>query len=305
VTAEAFSIDVVNPVGNTTEQFPIGVIGKPYMLTLTASGGSPPYAWLEAQGLPPGLSLNASGVVSGIPTATGSFRLSAIVADTGVNAFSDTGLYGTECCGGRMQVISSTIEVDEALHIATSSLSGGITGQPYGGTLEARGGGTAVGRRWSIRSGALPEGLRLPDGPRPVRVARMLTVSEGVISIGGVPTRAGRFDFVVEVDKEDGETDSKPLSIVVVDPLKITESLLPAGLVSKPYSEALSASGGVPPYVWSIQSAALPAGLKLDQTTGAILGVPLTSGSFSVAVWLSDSAGHTASTLYSLVIRSH
>ena len=58
------------------------------------------------------------------------------------------------------------------------------------------------------------------------------------------------------------------------------------------------------PYVWSIQPAALPAGLKLDPTTGTIHGTPLNSGSFSIAVWLSDSAGGTACTVLNLEIGS-
>ena len=294
---EAFSIEVVEPVRNAIERFPIAVLGKPYMLGLAATGGSPPYIWRDAQGLPPGLSLSASGVVSGSPSVKGTFRCSVGVTDAGIGpdpAYADTGIYGTECCGGRMQGVSFSIVVDEALHITTSSLPRGITGQPYRAALEAKGGGSSVGRIWSLRSGTLPDALDLTSWRRHPETAH----------IEGVPARGGRFDVVVQVSGEDGDTDSKPLSIVVIDPLEITASSIARGLVGEPYSEALTASGGVLPYVWSIQPAALPVGLKLDPTTGTVHGTPLKSGSFSIGVWLSDSAGHTACTELSLEIGS-
>jgi hypothetical protein len=193
-----------------------------------------------------------------------------------------------------MQGVSFSIVVDEALHITTSSLPRGITGQPYGAALEAKGGGSSVGLRWSLRSGTLPDALDLTSWRRHPETAH----------IEGVPARGGRFDVVVQVSSEDGDTDSKPLSIVVIDPLEITASSIARALVGEPYSEALTASGGVLPYVWSIQPAALPVGLKLDPTTGTVHGTPLKSGSFSIGVWLSDSAGHSACTELSLEIGS-
>jgi hypothetical protein len=293
---ETFSVDVVGPVHNTTGNSPLGVIGKPYMFVLTANGGSPPLVWGDPQGLPSGLSLSASGVINGTPEVTGSFPCSAVVTDTGVDQDSDAGIYGTECCGGRMQPVNFSIFVDEALYIATPSFAGGVTGQQYDARLVDKGGGSPTGRKWSIASGALPDGLNLVE----VRPG----IERDDFRIRGVPTRRGRFDFVVEVDNGDGETDAKPLSIFIVDPLEITASSLASGLVGKPYSETLTASGGVVPYVWAIQPA-LPPGLILDRTTGAVRGVPRTDGSFSITVWLSDSAGHTASKMMSLGVAAH
>lgn len=39
------------------------------------------------------------------------------------------------------------------------------------------------------------------------------------------------------------------------------------------YNEGLGVSGGTPPYVWSVTTGALPAGLNLD-TAGVISGTP-------------------------------
>ena len=69
----------------------------------------------------------------------------------------------------------------------------------------------------------------------------------------------------------------------------ITTSSLPAGTVGVAYSQALGASGGTPPYTWSVASGSLPAGLSLA-AGGTISGTPGTAGSSSFTVRVTDSA---------------
>ena len=60
-------------------------------------------------------------------------------------------------------------------------------------------------------------------------------------------------------------------------PLSIaTQSPLPSGTVNQPYATVVGGSGGTTPYTWSLASGspALPAGLSLNATTGAIVGTP-------------------------------
>jgi len=60
-----------------------GTVGTAYNFQLTASGGVPPYTWAVASGstLPAGLALSSAGVVSGTPTASGTFNPSIAVTD--------------------------------------------------------------------------------------------------------------------------------------------------------------------------------------------------------------------------------
>ena len=67
--------------------------------------------------------------------------------------------------------------------------------------------------------------------------------------------------------------------------LAVTTTTLPAGTEGQPYSAALMASGGNPPYTWTVISGSLPGGLKLHKSTGAITGKPSAGGStFTVEV---------------------
>jgi hypothetical protein len=68
---------------------------------------------------------------------------------------------------------------------------------------------------------------------------------------------------------------------------------LPAGRVGSPYQYALNATGGVPPYVWALESGALPQGLLLTPS-GLIVGTPAAAtgpspASFTLGLSDSDS----------------
>jgi hypothetical protein len=61
---------------------PNGTLTVPYSQTITASGGTAPITFTVTSGtLPPGLALSSSGVVSGTPTAAGSFSFTVRATD--------------------------------------------------------------------------------------------------------------------------------------------------------------------------------------------------------------------------------
>lgn len=80
-------------------------------------------------------------------------------------------------------------------------------------------------------------------------------------------------------------------AILPTVPPSITTTALTEGVQDVPYSFALIATGGTPPISWAITQGALPSGLTLNGTTGAIIGTPAESGSFSFTVKATDTAG--------------
>jgi matrixin/putative Ig domain-containing protein len=75
-----------------------------------------------------------------------------------------------------------------------------------------------------------------------------------------------------------------------VGPVSITSIGLASGVINRLYRQALSATGGTPPYRWSLAGGALPPGLDLS-LAGVLEGTPSATGFFSIDVMVRDSIG--------------
>ena len=86
------------------------------------------------------------------------------------------------------------------------------------------------------------------------------------------------------------------------DKITISPATLPSSTINSAYSQTLTASGGKPPYTWSITTGALPTGLTLNSSSGVISGTPTTTGAFTFNVHVSDSASATADQQSTIVV---
>ncbi len=84
----------------------------------------------------------------------------------------------------------------------------------------------------------------------------------------------------------------------------ITASQLPNGTIGSSYTYPLYATGGNPPYSWSVSSGMLPSGLTLNQTTGQISGTPTSSGSYQFTIEVSDLSSNIKTKPFALIVES-
>jgi hypothetical protein len=273
-TATAILSIKINAVSQTlaitTTNLPAGTVDTAYSQKIVATGGTTPYTFSITSGtLPAGLTLSTSGTISGTPTTTGTSPFTVTVTDSSSPAQTASA------------PLSITIDAEQQLTITTTSLPAGLVGQAYTATIAATGG--AQPYAFSITSGILPAGLALSTG--------------GIIS--GTPTTLGTSPFTVTVTDASHPqmTAHANLSITVDAALAITTTTLPPATIGRAYSATITATGGVPPYTFSILTGSLPNGLTLSAAgiiSGTPAGPPITSA-FTVQVSDSNTPADKAS----------
>jgi hypothetical protein len=88
------------------------------------------------------------------------------------------------------------------------------------------------------------------------------------------------------------------------DDIAISTTTLPPAAQGTSYTATVQASGGVPPYAWSLQSGALPTGIALDGATGTLSGTATESGDFPVTIRVTDAVARTADVDLSIHVES-
>jgi PKD repeat protein len=272
--SQSYSITVTCPaIALAPAALPAATGGAPYSQTITASGGTAPYAFsVSAGNLPPGITLSPGGVLSGTSVAGGTYNFTIAATDA------------DGCRGTRAYTLTVSCP---PITISPATVPGGTVGTPYSQTLSAAGGVGPYG--FAVTSGALPAGLTLSAG--------------GVLS--GTPTAAGTSNFVVTATDADNCSGTRNYSITIsaapCPTITLSPASLPGATAGSPYSQTISASGGTPPYSFALSSGALPPGLTLA-ASGALTGTPTTSGTFNFTVSATDAAGCIGSRGYAIIV---
>jgi hypothetical protein len=226
-----------------------------------ATGGSGKGYTFSANGLPSGLTMSSSGLVSGTPTTSGTTNFTITVTDS---------------AGNTVTVVCSTSQVQPPAVTATCVSITAIENVPINPTqLTATGG---VGGPYTFTATNLPSGLTIS--------------SSGLIS--GTPSVSGTFNYTVTITDKAGNKGTLNCSITVTSPCLSLMCPTHTGVVGQLYNSWVVASGGKPAYTYSITSGTLPAGLTLNASTGEIKGTPTSEGTYTLTFKAVDSGTGTA-----------
>ncbi len=264
----AFTITILGQVAITTASLRDAVVGAPYGSQVEAAGGTAPYTF-GLSGLPPGLSGNSNGAISGTPTAAGAFAVAAEV---------------TDARGQRSaRVLSLTVVVRPTITSSPGATPVAV-GQPISGGFAAAGGRPPY--QWAITSGALPPGIGFVS-------------STGALS--GTPTVEGTFAFGVTVTDSLQNTATGSATIRVLPQLTVNATTPPGGVVGAAYGAGVGASGGQGPYTFSVTEGALPPGISLG-ADGSLNGTPSAVGGFAFTIQATDAIGNRSTRSFSIAI---
>jgi putative Ig domain-containing protein len=309
-TTQTITLSIVlPPVFATTECNPSGVLpctlpngnnAVPYSASFTFTGGVQPYTYVLTGTLPQGLNLQAAssgtaGNIVGTPSGSGTSQFTVKVTDSGGAAAIS-------------QDFIIKIAPAPKLSLTAGSLPTGTLNSRYNDSIASQGGVAPF--TWTKSApNPLPAGDigGLPPG---------LTLNGGSGQITGIPidespavTYPATYVFGIQVQDSAIPPQVAPtppalpaqFSITIQKPQALSISTTPGaltpGTTATAYTATLNASGGVPPYVWSVIQGQLPSGLILSTQangTGTITGVPLLVTTANFTVQVADSAVNPA-----------
>ncbi|WP_439622842.1 putative Ig domain-containing protein [Gemmata sp.] len=249
-------------------------------ITVTGGTGAKTFA-VTSGSLPNDLLLNeATGVVSGTPSATGTFNFTVTATDA-VGATTDR---------------AYTLTINAAPVITTTLLPA------WTRFVSAA---ASVGYSQTIAvTGSAPFTFALVAGLGSLPTGLTLNATTGVISGNPTTTVTTPINFTIRATDAAGVSTTQALSITINAPLAITTATLAAGASGTGYSAPLATSGGTgaKSFALAAASAPLPAGLSLNAATGEISGTPAVAGTFNFTVEATDEGGGKATRALSLTV---
>ena len=281
----------------TTTTLSGGTVGSAYSQTpayIYGNGGTVNWA-ISSGALPSGLAINAAtGVISGTPA----------VGSTGTANFTVTVTVGGVASLG--QALSIIVSPAATPVVTTTSLPSATVSSAYSQTL------TCTSCTNTLVWAASPSS----GSGSLAAVGLTLNASSGLIS--GTPATTGSVNISVSVTANGQTSVPVPLNFTVSPsgvPLAIATGAgtTLTGEVGLPFGTVFTATGGVPPYSWSVSSGTLPSPLAISNsstlnsnTAGLISGTPTaTATGTTVTVKVTDHSSNTATQTYTINIAAN
>ncbi|WP_185155459.1 putative Ig domain-containing protein [Rudanella paleaurantiibacter] len=257
-----------------------GTVGVPFTSTISnafsdSDGGTLTFT---AMGLPAGLAISPTGVISGTPTVSGSFNVTVTTNDGQGGTVSDDFVLNVSPAAGN--------QPPTLVGLGITSPQSGTVGVPFTSTVSGAF-SDSDGGTLTFTAMGLPAGLAISP--------------TGVIS--GTPTVSGSFNVTVTANDGQGGT--------VSDDFVLNISPSGAPVVASPGDQSLTLNtpasftvvatdpeGGTLTYA----ATGLPAGLTINPNTGVVSGTPSQTGVFPVTVTVTDPVGTTSSVSFNLTV---
>ena len=248
----------VTPPKITTSVLPEATEGAAYSFQFEAEGDK--VSWTATWKSLSGLSFSSDGLLSGTPSASGTYNITVKAKNTA----------GTDYANFTLKVNDKPNEAKKRPVIQSSKLPDAFNDFDYSYYLEAEG----TGLTWRLAEGSeLPQGLDLrEDG-----------------EVYGTPntSKVKTFKFKVIAKNDAGDSEPKTLSLkVVAKSPEFKESDLKTATWNKKYSYTVKVLN-MKPTDWSIEGD-LPEGIKFDK--GKFSGKPMEVGEFDIDIEVSNGA---------------
>ncbi len=277
-----------------------GTVNATFTVTLSTASGqivTVNYATADGTATAPSDYTSTSGTLTFTPGQTSKTVNVAVNGDTVPEANETFTVALSAASNATIATATGTGTItndDVPVTVSPGSLPNGTVAAAYSQTITASGGVAPYG--FAVTAGALPAGLTLSSG--------------GLLS--GTPTAGGTFNFTVTATDSSGApgpfTGSQAYTLIIAPPtISLPATTLAGGTLGSPYSAAITpASGGTAPYAYAVTTGALPGGLNLNASSGAITGTPSALGTFNFTVTATDSSTgtgpYTASRAYSIAV---
>ena len=281
-----FNVTVSNSAGNATS--------SPATLTVNAVAVAPSIATQPAsQSVTVGQTASFSVVATGTGPLTYQWKKNNVAISgatfssytTPATATSDSGALFTVSVSNTAGSATSTAAT---LTVNAGAVAPSITTQPASETVTA---GQAASFSVSA-TGTAPLSYQWKKNS----VAISGATSSSYTTPATATSDSGAL-FTVAVTNSAGSATSSAATLTVnavTSTLQITTTQLPGGILAGSYTSTLAATGGTPPYSWTLSGGTLPKGLTLS-SAGAISGTPSVAGAFPFTVQVKDAASNSAS----------